>query len=151
MKNHAPFIILIALLIPACEKESMVDEKETIYDTIYQYDTIIRYDTLLDTVTLVDTIIIIPDSAEISYSKHIQPIWNKNCIVCHDQNSTWMKLAPCCSYDEIVPEKIDELTPHNSSIYSIVESGLMPPGPNKLTQVELAYILEWIKRGALDN
>lgn len=93
----------------------------------------------------------------LSYSAHVQPIFNANCISCHDATHSKLDLQTAVSYNELLflgfsASYVDTINPEQSNIYRHLTGALsiMPPsGALSLTDQEL--ILLWIDQGALNN
>ena len=106
------------------------------------------------------------DIVEISYSADIQPIFDNNCIVCHDQTHiTGLDLRSGMSYNLLVnvtsfsyaPNlRIEPLSTENSVLWHKINGddvfgGIMPPIGAPLSNFEIEKIRSWIELGALDN
>lgn len=99
----------------------------------------------------------IPDS-NISYSKHIQPIFNYSCTAagCHDDQSKAGGLSltsyqnTTASYVYVYPGNPDAsllvLSVEGKSIYP-----MPPPGRPPLTQKQIKAIRVWVAEGAKNN
>lgn len=96
-----------------------------------------------------------PGSATVSFSKDIQPIFQKSCIRCHGGSNPRSGLS-LENYQnamkggnnapDIVPGN-----PDNSPIYTLVKSGTMPFGGPRLSDADVQKIYDWIKAGAPNN
>lgn len=106
------------------------------------------------------------ESLEISFSADIQPIFNNNCIQCHDQNHpAGLDLREGESYNLLVnvstafyaPNlRIEPLSLENSVLWhKIINDGVygqqMPPIGGGLSNFEIQKIEEWILQGALND
>lgn len=93
----------------------------------------------------------------VSYSVHIQPIFDANCIACHNASHSKLDLQTAVSYDELLTigfsaPYVDTANPEQSNVYLHLTGTLsmMPPsGALSLDDQEL--ILLWIDQGALNN
>jgi len=106
------------------------------------------------------------DIIEISYATDIQPIFDNNCIVCHDQTHvTGLDLRDGFSYDLLVGVQTAFYAPNvRISPFSLDDSvlwhkinddglfgGIMPQIGGPLSNFEIEKIRAWIEEGALDN
>lgn len=87
----------------------------------------------------------------ISYSNHIQPIFDKSCNTsgCHDNGGPPPNLIADKSYNALMTGGyVNQEDPESSTIYTSIKFGSMQtyaqPG-------DAEYILEWIKQGAKNN
>ncbi|RLD26733.1 MAG: hypothetical protein DRI75_11145 [Bacteroidetes bacterium] len=102
---------------------------------------------------------------DVSFATDIQPIFNNNCIVCHDQNHfTGLDLQEGSSYNLLVnvtsafyaPNlRVEPLSLENSVLWhkiigDDVFGGIMPPGEH-LSNFDIEKIESWIDLGALNN
>ena len=137
MRNFIALIFCFSvLLFSACEKDSgpIIIKPEIPEDTV-------------------------PDF--VSFANDIQPIFNFNCIACHNENHPFLNLKECCSWDQLLNSGvsapyIDTLNPTESYLYIRVAGAgqnppEMPPGGPFLIQEETDLILKWIQEGAKDN
>ncbi|HLG35311.1 MAG TPA: hypothetical protein VI757_10555 [Bacteroidia bacterium] len=105
----------------------------------------------------------IPEDTTVNFANDIQPIFNANCIHCHNQIHPFLNLLSCCSWEELVINPtsfwgnyLDTLSPTESYLYIRV-AGMgqsppeMPPGGPYLGQEETDLILKWIQQGAKNN
>jgi hypothetical protein len=85
----------------------------------------------------------------VSFSEHIQPVFNDNCIKCHG-GSTSPDLSEENAYFDLTSGNyIDTDVPENSYIYQKISgSGSMAPYAE---DYDRALILKWIEQGAEDN
>ncbi len=88
---------------------------------------------------------------KVSYSKDIQPIWNKYCMECHYTGSETPDLTEGISYNKVVPAYIYEANLKLSTIYTQVNSGAMPDGKDRIPQKDIDKILQWLEEGYPDN
>lgn len=84
----------------------------------------------------------------VSFSDHIQPIFNENCVKCHG-GSTSPDLSEGNAYFDLTSGSyIDNNNPENSYLYQKISGGSMAPYAD---DYERALILKWIEQGAEDN
>ncbi|MHB8952475.1 MAG: c-type cytochrome domain-containing protein [Pirellulaceae bacterium] len=97
-------------------------------------------------------------AAKVTYDDHVRPILREHCFSCHNQNEAKGGLALDLfnraleggSSGEVVVEQDLE----SSRLWSLVsheEEPFMPPGQDKLPDVKLAVIRQWIEGGLLEN
>lgn len=95
-----------------------------------------------------------PAPEDVSYSKDIQPMWDTDCVSCHQGNIP-PDLTPAASYNSlktggyVIPGNADDSVLYHSLLGSNGVS-LMPPGamwPSSSIQTVEA----WINEGAKDN
>jgi hypothetical protein len=106
------------------------------------------------------------DIIDISYSADIQPIFNNNCIVCHNQShQTGLDLRDGSSYNLLVniastnysPNlRIEPFSTENSVLWHKIKGdgvfgGIMPAIEGPLSNFEIEKIKAWIEFGALNN
>ncbi|MBW6498476.1 MAG: hypothetical protein K0B09_08825 [Bacteroidales bacterium] len=102
---------------------------------------------------------VMPDNPEIttdvSFSKDIIPIFNQSCNSsgCHNMGGTAPDLTPTNAYNALKSGNyINTSSPENSELYQWMNGQRSLPmplsGPN---QNYNAYVLAWIKQGALNN
>lgn len=106
------------------------------------------------------------DIVEISFASDIQPIFNDNCIVCHNQSHiTGLDLRSGSSYNLLVDVSTAFYAPNlRISPFSLDDSvlwhkinddglfgGIMPQIGGPLSNFEIEKIKAWIEEGALDN
>jgi hypothetical protein len=87
----------------------------------------------------------------ISYLNDIQPIWDKYCVECHYDGGDVPNLESAVSYNAIVPDYITTYNLKLSSIYTQVESGVMPDGKDRIPQEDIDKILKWLEQGYKKN
>lgn len=90
------------------------------------------------------------NTLSISYSKDIQPIWDKYCIECHNGMET-PDLTKGFSYGQVVPDLVTSYNIKQSRIYEQVESGAMPDGKSKIPGDKINTILKWLEAGYPNN
>ncbi len=102
---------------------------------------------------------------DVSYSADIQPIFNNNCIVCHDQtHETGLDLRTNESYNLLVnvvstnyaPNvRIEPFSLENSVLWHKIVGddifGNQMPLGGSLSNFEIEKIESWIELGALNN
>ncbi len=83
-----------------------------------------------------------------SFNDTIQPIFDAKCTSCHG-TSGGINLEADFSYNNIVPDRINQAVPEESMIYEKP----LPTGshPAKYTGEESQLVLEWIKQGTKNN
>lgn len=91
---------------------------------------------------------------DVSFSTEVEPIFytDTKCTSCHiaGGSAAFLDLSQGIAYTSInVPKYIDMASPESSVIYT-------KPAPGQghfkaYTNEEAAYVLQWIKEGALDN
>jgi peroxiredoxin len=90
-----------------------------------------------------------PQAGQVTYSKHIAPIFQSRCAECHHEG----EIAPfsLTSYDEAIG--------WTDTIREVIEDGRMPPwhanpkygkfsNDNRLPEADKQLVLDWIKNGA---
>jgi len=101
-----------------------------------------------------------PES-DISFSEHIQPVFNNHCAPCHiNQTQNGVNLA---SYSNVMGSRGDQYNseivlpgnPNESPLIDKIEAnpevgGRMPPG-NPLNNEQIRAIRTWIEEGAENN
>ena len=93
----------------------------------------------------------------VSYSTHIQPIFDMNCVACHNASHAKLDLLTSVSYNELLTTGfsapyVNTTNPEQSNLYLHLTGALsiMPPaGSLSLNDQEL--VLLWITQGALNN
>lgn len=91
--------------------------------------------------------IIIDPEEEISFANDIIPIFEAyNCVECHN-GSLNPDLRPGNEYNSLVPDYVTAGNPLDSKLYTT----LAIDNHRGLDASELAYIEEWIDRGAENN
>ena len=103
-------------------------------------------------------VIIDPPTVDpVSYRNEIQPIFNKECNSCHDQDHQYLDLRPCCSYDQLWSlgagaPYLDVDNPEQSKLYRHLTGDLLQmPIFGQLPDHEIQLVLKWITEGAVDN
>lgn len=88
---------------------------------------------------------------DISYSADIQPIWNDNCVACHQTGTgVPLDLQADNSYDNIINDGYVNLDDPSASILYVK----ITPGQSMdqyVTDNQRLVILTWIEQGALNN
>lgn len=93
----------------------------------------------------------------VSYSQHIQPLLDANCISCHNASHSKLDLQSAVSYNQLLTDGfsapyVDTANPSQSNLYLHLTGALslMPPaGALSLNDQEL--FLLWIEQGAENN
>jgi len=88
-----------------------------------------------------------PNYVEIKYGAEIQPIWNSNCILCHDSSHS-LDLSEGVSYTELVPEYVIAGDADNSPLYDKLQNG---NHDGKANTTQMSLIKGWINQGAKNN
>jgi hypothetical protein len=71
---------------------------------------------------------------------------------CHNPGSqSGVSFASQSSAYSAVKSRVTAGNANNSSFYSLVSTGRMPPSGTKLTSSQLAMISSWINAGAMNN
>ncbi len=106
------------------------------------------------------------DIVDVSFASDIQPIFDNNCIQCHDQTHfTGLNLTAGFSYDLLVNTtsanyapnlRIEPFSTENSVLWHKINDdgvfgGIMPQIGGPLSNFEIEKIQAWIEFGALDN
>lgn len=138
MKNTLAFLSIIsigALLFHSCEKDS-------------------------GPVTIVPVPPIDSSIHYVSFSGVIQPIFNTECVSCHDANQNFgPNLKDGYSWDQLLysgpnPPYVDSINPENSILIQRlrgVELNLMPPGGPQISEALIDSIALWMTQGCRDN
>lgn len=94
-----------------------------------------------------------PADADLTYEKHVRPIFKAHCFQCHGEGDKLkakfdIRLRRLIvkggdSGPALVPQKPDE-----SLLFERIQSGEMPPGEKKLSAEQVALIGRWIAAGA---
>jgi len=87
-----------------------------------------------------------PGYVEVKYGAEIQPIWNSNCILCHDASHPSLDLRVDVSYNDLVPQYVYADDANSSPLYLKIETG---HGNASVTHKSL--IKGWINQGAKNN
>lgn len=107
----------------------------------------------------VDSLLLL-DSAMISYSEHIQPIWNKYCTRCHhkDSEEVSVSLTDEYSYEDLMYGRhIKPFDSRKSYVYRVTRGPVpnMPPQTAvdtfKMNRSEVELLKLWIEQGAANN
>lgn len=86
----------------------------------------------------------------VSFSQDVQPIFDQNCITCHNGSQS-PDLRASNSYDALMSGNyINTTSAEQSTLYKRINGGGMPPA-GKLSTDDLNKILVWIKEGAKNN
>ncbi len=101
--------------------------------------------------------IIYSPSGLVDFSSDIQPIFDVNCIGCHNEGHQKLNLESCCSHDELWTlgagaPYVDPENPEQSKLYRHLTGDLLlMPLFGPLPDREIDLVLKWITEGALDN
>jgi hypothetical protein len=94
-------------------------------------------------------------SVPVSFSKKIQPILTEDCATagCHVTGIQSPDLTEANSYDQLTQlGYVDTTDAEGSLIYKRLTSSSKPMPPDgKISDLEINYILAWIKQGAQKN
>ena len=100
------------------------------------------------------------DTSEIdtvSFTTHVQPIFDASCISCHNASHSKLDLQPAVSYNQLLTggfsaPYVDTANPTQSNIYLHLTGALsiMPPS-GSLPDGNIDVVLLWIEQGALNN
>ena len=98
-------------------------------------------------------------SYRISFSNYIQPIFNENCIGCHNATHPFLNLHASVSFDELLytgdkAPYIDSIEPENSLLIQRlrgVEWPIMPPNPPHVSEANIDSIKLWMMQGCYYN
>lgn len=101
---------------------------------------------------------VIPDE-NVSYSDHIQPVFNVKCATsgCHDNQSRAGGYSMTTWSNVLQPGVVDPYTPETSRLVWRIEgtgAPIMPPltsGVRPLTENQTDGIITWIREGAKNN
>ena len=104
-------------------------------------------------------IIVIPPGEILSFAKSVEPIFiEAACTDCHNSStaSAGLNLATGKAWASITKDGrtgglVDTINPEASSIYSRALRSASPQHYKKYSNEQAAYILQWIKNGALNN
>ena len=90
-------------------------------------------------------------TGDISYSVDIQPIWNDNCVTCHQSGTgVPLDLEESVSYNNLINGNYVNLDePELSIIYTKIDIG--GSMAQYATDNNRPVILKWIEQGALNN
>ena len=100
---------------------------------------------------------VIPIPETVSYSKNIQPLWDKDCISCHKPNATAPDLTAANSFSALTANS-KYVIPGNATGSKLHKSltgdggaSLMPSPTTKWSDSKIALVDKWINAGALNN
>lgn len=103
------------------------------------------------------TEVIINETDTVSFSTQVQPIFNANCISCHDETHSKLNLQENVSYNELTATGfsapyLDTSNADQSNIYRhLIGSLSMMPPSGELQDSNKDLILYWIDQGAANN
>ena len=93
---------------------------------------------------------------DVSFSKHLQPIFSVNCMPCHSGGADAPSKYAVTSYEGVMGTGKDSIPnvlpgkPDGSLLCRMLKDGRMPPtGPLDAPKVEL--VGKWIAQGAKNN
>jgi hypothetical protein len=131
MKKNLIYVIsLIALLIFSCRKEENKITSPVVSNTNKSTDT-----------SIVDTSNKIIDTLNISFALHIEPIFKKHCISCHNAKFSAGKI------DLSTYSKISQYADNS---LKAIQNGSMPPS-GKLNDSVINQFSNWILQGKNNN
>ncbi len=148
MRIKSKFFIYIVLglsIFLECKHEPLVSPVVTITTTDTTKITI-------DTTKKADTTLIVGQcNKDTAYFSSVLPIFTSYCASggCHDAGSRRSGYQ-LTDYTHILQKGISKGNPNNSSVYTAMTGGSMPPG-QRMTQAQLALVQKWILQGALNN
>ena len=100
---------------------------------------------------------VIPIPETVSYSKDIQPLWDKDCISCHKPGQTSPDLTAANSYSALILNS-KYVIPGNATGSKLQKSltgdggaSIMPSPTTKSSDSKIALVDKWINAGALNN
>lgn len=90
-----------------------------------------------------------PLTENITYTEHIKPIIDANCVACHSNPSVGGASVPMTNYSQVknVFENTDALDRMNRQPG---ESGFMPKNDSRLPQVSIDLVEQWMNEGYLE-
>ena len=131
MKKNLIYVIsLIALLIFSCRKEENKITSPVVNNTTKSTDT-----------SIVDTSNKILDTLNISFTLHIEPMFKKYCISCHNAKFSAGKI------DLSTYSKISQYADNS---LKAIQNGSMPPS-GKLNDSVINQFSNWILQGKNNN
>ena len=131
MKKNLIYVIsLIALLIFSCRKEENKITSPVVINTNKSTDT-----------SIVDTSNKIIDTLNISFALHIEPMFKKHCISCHNAKFSAGKI------DLSTYSKISQYADNS---LKAIQNGSMPPS-GKLNDSVINQFSNWILQGKNNN
>jgi len=89
-----------------------------------------------------------PDTAGVTFSKDIQPVFAAGCVPCHAAGGGAAKY-PVTTYGGAAA-LVKPGNPDSSKLYQILVEGKMPPS-GRLDSTTLAKVREWIVAGARND
>ena len=94
------------------------------------------------------------DSVELSFEKHVRPIFKAHCFHCHGEGEKLegkldLRLKRLAEQGGETGKGIVPGQPDASLLLKRIESGEMPPAERKVTPAERAIIRRWIAAGAV--
>lgn len=87
-----------------------------------------------------------PLAARVNFVREVKPILENHCVRCHDSNGAMRGIR--LDKKERVMMILVKKKPDDSTLYLVAKSGIMPPGPRKVTPVEIEVLRKWIAEGA---
>lgn len=98
---------------------------------------------------------VIPPNTDISFATDIQPIFNANCVACHN-GSLNPDLRDGNAYSSLMALPVGSIVPgdaEGSELFEMLNGGgdnPMPPG-GSIPSSQIALFAQWINQGALNN
>ena len=98
---------------------------------------------------------VIPIPETVSYSKDIQPLWDKDCISCHKSGATAPDLTAANSYSALVTNN-KYVVAGNAAASKVHKSlvgdgAAIMPTSGQWSDSKIALVDKWINDGALNN
>ena len=90
-----------------------------------------------------------PQTENITYTEHIKPIIDANCVACHSNPAINGASSPMTNYNQVKTtfENTDALNRMNRQPG---ESGFMPLGGVRLPQASIDLVEQWMNEGYLE-
>lgn len=91
----------------------------------------------------------LPLTENITYTEHIKPIIDANCVACHSNPAINGASSPMANYDQVKTtfQNTDALDRMNRQPG---ESGFMPLGGTRLPQTSIDLVEQWMNEGYLE-
>jgi len=99
-------------------------------------------------VSIVALLILCMGSAfgRVDFVRDVKPILETHCVRCHGRDGAMRGIR--LDMREMALMIVVKKKPDESILYLITKGGMMPPGKDKVTPVELEVIRKWIVEGA---
>ncbi|HYL39365.1 MAG TPA: c-type cytochrome domain-containing protein [Bryobacteraceae bacterium] len=85
-------------------------------------------------------------AARVNFARDVKPILENHCVRCHGAGAAMRGVR--MDRRERALLVVVKKKPDDSLLYTTAKVGVMPPGPKKLTPVELETLRKWIAEGA---